>query len=73
MKSYRRKKRKENALKRRKEIQAKAQKMMDDEIFNPSKILFSEKYLSDTNGVHIIQPIFSGEINYGYCICKINY
>lgn len=50
----------------------KNKKMLDDEIFNPSKILFSEKYLSDTNGVHIIQPIFSGEINYGYCICKIN-
>lgn len=50
----------------------KNKKMMDDEIFNPSKILFSEKYLSDNNGVHIIQPIFSGEINYGYCICKIN-
>jgi diguanylate cyclase (GGDEF)-like protein len=50
----------------------KNKKMLDDEIFNPSKILFSEKYLSDTKGVYIIQPIFSGEISYGYCICKIN-
>jgi len=47
-------------------------KMLEGEVFNPNKILFSEKYLTESKGIHIIQPIFSGEINYGYCICKIN-
>lgn len=44
---------------------------VEDEYFNPRKTLFSEKYLTETCGMHIIQPIFSGEVNYGYIISKI--
>lgn len=44
---------------------------VEDEYFNPRKTLFSEKYLTETCGMHIIQPIFSSEVNYGYIISKI--
>ena len=44
---------------------------VEDEYFNTRKTLFSEKYLTETCGMHIIQPIFSGEVNYGYIISKI--
>ena len=45
--------------------------ILDNEYFNPRKTLFSDKYLTNTKGIHIIQPIFSGEVNYGYIISKI--
>lgn len=46
--------------------------ILDNEYFNPRKKLFSDKYLTNTKGMHIIQPIFSGEVNYGYIISKIS-
>lgn len=46
--------------------------ILDNVYFNPRKTLFSEKYLPNSKGMHIIQPIFSGEVNYGYIISKIS-
>lgn len=39
--------------------------------FNPKKELIPAGYLEKSSGMYIIQPIFSGETNYGYLICKI--
>ena len=38
---------------------------------NPNKKLFSSEYLKDENGTYIFQPIYSGEKNYGFMICKL--
>jgi len=40
---------------------------------DPEKELIPEGYLDNSTGIHIFQPIFSGESNYGYMICKLKY
>ena len=40
--------------------------------FNPSHIVFSEPSITETVGQYILHPVFSGETNYGYVICRIN-
>lgn len=42
------------------------------ESFNPHQILYPEQYFKDKSGTFFIQPIFSGEMNYGFIICKAN-
>lgn len=39
--------------------------------FNPHKKLIHEHNFPLTRGNYIMQPIFSGELNYGYIFCKI--
>ena len=39
--------------------------------FNPNEILFSETEKTDSAGIYILYPIFSGETVYGYLTCKI--
>ena len=42
------------------------------EIFiNPNKQLFPSDYLKNEPGTYILQPIYSGEKNYGFMICKL--
>ena len=40
--------------------------------FNPAKIIFPEREFGDKPGLHILQPIFSGETNYGFLTCSIS-
>ena len=40
--------------------------------FNPMEKLFATKELSDTPGVYVFQPIFCGESNYGFMVCRVN-
>ncbi|MBR5400495.1 MAG: GGDEF domain-containing protein [Treponema sp.] len=40
--------------------------------FNPSKLIFAEHEIAEKPGLYILHPIFSGETNYGYLICRIN-
>lgn len=40
--------------------------------FNPGKLIFSEPHISEKPGLFILQPVFSGETNYGYLVCRIN-
>lgn len=39
--------------------------------FNPNEMLVSSRSLQGQNGIYILNPIFSGETNYGYLLCKI--
>ncbi len=39
--------------------------------FNPKKELFPNNLFKDEKGFFILQPIFSGETNYGYLICQL--
>lgn len=39
--------------------------------FNPRKQLCAHEEINNEPGVYILQPIFSGEINYGFLLCKI--
>ena len=42
------------------------------EVFiNPNKQLFPSDYLKNEPGTYILQPIYSGEKNYGFMICKL--
>lgn len=42
------------------------------EVFiNPNKQLFPSDYLKNEPGTYIFQPIYSGEKNYGFMICKL--
>ena len=45
--------------------------LCNDVVFNPNEILLPQGILEKSNGVHLIQPIYSGEVNYGYFVCKI--
>lgn len=40
--------------------------------FNPAKKLFASRSSENEPGIYIFQPIFSGEANYGFLICRIN-
>ena len=40
--------------------------------FNPANVIFSERKIGEKPGLYILQPIFSGETNYGYLTCSIN-
>lgn len=40
--------------------------------FNPHKTLFPSRSSKNESGIYILQPIFSGEQNYGFLTCKIN-
>lgn len=40
--------------------------------FNPHEKLISSRSLQGQNGIFILNPIFSGETNYGYLLCRIN-
>ena len=40
--------------------------------FNPSDVIFSEPSLNNKAGQYVLHPIFSGETNYGYLLCKVN-
>ena len=40
--------------------------------FNPSNIIFPKPYMAENPGLYILQPIFSGETNYGFLTCSIN-
>lgn len=39
---------------------------------NPYKKIFPPQYSENLKGNYILQPIFSGETNYGYLICNLN-
>lgn len=39
--------------------------------FDPHEKLFPARSMKDTAGIFILNPIFSGETNYGYVMCKI--
>ena len=39
---------------------------------NPHEKLFSARSMEDINGIFILNPIFMGEANYGYMLCRIN-
>ena len=39
--------------------------------FNPSNVIFSDHEIGNKPGLHILQPVFSGETNYGYLTCSI--
>lgn len=39
--------------------------------FNPLEKLFASKEYSDAPGVYVFQPIFCGESNYGFMICRV--
>lgn len=42
------------------------------EVFiNPNKQLFPSDYLKNEPGTYILQPIYSGEKNYGFMICRL--
>lgn len=41
-----------------------------NESYNPHEKLYPEKYFTNNQGSFFVQPIFSGETNYGYIICK---
>lgn len=38
--------------------------------FNPARNLLPDEYIKDIPGNYILNPIFSGETNYGYMICR---
>lgn len=38
--------------------------------FNPKETLVPEEFKESGKGVYILQPIFSGELNYGYLVCR---
>ena len=40
--------------------------------FNPAKVIFSDQTMGEQAGLYILQPVFSGETNYGYLTCRIN-
>lgn len=39
--------------------------------FNPRKKIIHDKYFEMDSGSYIFSPVFSGEKNYGYIICKV--
>lgn len=39
--------------------------------FNPQEKICPEELLDDSRGTFILQPVFSGEKNYGYILCKL--
>ncbi|MBO4859483.1 MAG: GGDEF domain-containing protein [Treponema sp.] len=39
--------------------------------FNPREKLFATNEFSDNPGVYVFQPIFCGESNYGFMICRV--
>ena len=39
---------------------------------NPHEKIFAARSMEDINGIFILNPIFMGEANYGYMICRIN-
>lgn len=40
--------------------------------FNPHNVIFSEQTIEHKSGSYILNPIFSGETNYGYLLCKVD-
>ncbi|MCR4733617.1 MAG: substrate-binding domain-containing protein [Treponema sp.] len=41
--------------------------------FNPRKQIVPEELFEDDKGSFIVQPVYSGEKNYGYIFCKLNH
>lgn len=41
--------------------------------FNPHKQIVPEELFADDKGSFILQPVFSGEKNYGYILCKLEH
>ncbi len=39
--------------------------------FNPHEKIFSARTMEDSSGIFLLNPIFMGEANYGYMICRI--
>ena len=39
---------------------------------NPHERIFSARSMDDISGIFILNPIFMGEANYGYLLCRIN-
>ena len=39
---------------------------------NPHEKIFSARSMEDISGIFILNPIFMGESNYGYMLCRIN-
>lgn len=44
---------------------------LEDSTFNPHKEIVPKGFLESSKGMHLLFPIFSGELNYGYLVCKI--
>ncbi|MBQ1710974.1 MAG: GGDEF domain-containing protein, partial [Treponema sp.] len=43
-----------------------------DVAYNPRQSVIPSRSLQGTSGIFILHPVFSGESNYGYLLCKIN-
>ena len=40
--------------------------------FNPHEKIFAARSMDDISGIFLLTPIFMGEANYGYMMCRIN-